>query len=77
MQETIGDPSDGGANGWQLYHTLELAYWLQQLKGVSSALDLPADHPRPAVSFRGGNVYRQLSLRCRARGRSVAQLFLQ
>ena len=22
MQETIGDPSDGGANGWQLYHTL-------------------------------------------------------
>ena len=39
----------------------QLAYWLQQLKGVSSALDLPADHPRPAVSFRGGNVYRQLS----------------
>jgi acyl-CoA synthetase (AMP-forming)/AMP-acid ligase II/NAD(P)-dependent dehydrogenase (short-subunit alcohol dehydrogenase family) len=32
----------------------ELAYWKQQLAGPPANLDLPADHPRPAVqSFRG------------------------
>lgn len=38
----------------------QLSYWLGQLRGVPSALDLPADHPRPTVSFRGGMTYDRL-----------------
>jgi amino acid adenylation domain-containing protein len=33
----------------------ELAYWRRQLAGIPEALELPFDHPRPAIeSFRGG-----------------------
>jgi amino acid adenylation domain-containing protein len=33
----------------------QLAYWVRQLGGAETVLDLPLDHPRPAVqSFRGG-----------------------
>ncbi|HLF29285.1 MAG TPA: amino acid adenylation domain-containing protein, partial [Anaerolineae bacterium] len=42
--------------GWLRGEFLEaqLAYWKQQLAGASGVLDLPSDHPRPAVqSFRG------------------------
>ncbi len=45
---------------WQRKHlqgaTLEkqLSYWKQRLEGAPASLDLPTDHPRPAVqSFRG------------------------
>ncbi|MDQ1592735.1 MAG: hypothetical protein QOG71_3362 [Pyrinomonadaceae bacterium] len=32
----------------------QLAYWTRQLAGMPAALELPADHPRPAVqSYRG------------------------
>jgi amino acid adenylation domain-containing protein len=35
----------------------ELGYWRRQLAGVSETLQLPYDHPRPALeSFRGGAV---------------------
>src|SRR4029077_15663393 len=38
-----------------------LAYWRECLAGLPTALDLPTDHPRPAVqSFRGGYVVRRL-----------------
>jgi len=33
----------------------QLSYWQEQLKGVPALLELPIDHPRPAVqSFQGG-----------------------
>ncbi len=35
----------------------ELDYWRQRLAGIPESLELPRDHPRPAVeSFRGGMV---------------------
>ncbi len=35
----------------------QLGYWRRQLAGAEPVLELPADHPRPAVqSFRGGRV---------------------
>src|SRR5260370_38651638 len=35
----------------------QLAYWVDHLSGVPSALDLPSDRPRPAVrSHAGGRV---------------------
>src|SRR6185295_946632 len=34
----------------------ELDFWRQQLAGIPETLELPVDHPRPAVeSFRGGS----------------------
>jgi amino acid adenylation domain-containing protein len=44
---------------WLAGETLEtqLAYWRRQLGGELRPLDLPTDHPRPAVqSFRGGSI---------------------
>ncbi|MBI3416669.1 MAG: amino acid adenylation domain-containing protein, partial [Verrucomicrobia bacterium] len=36
---------------------LQLTYWKQQLEGIPTLLELPADRPRPAVqSFRGAHV---------------------
>ena len=35
-----------------------LTYWKQQLAGASDALELPADHPRPAIATLGGSTYR-------------------
>ncbi|MGB7923854.1 MAG: amino acid adenylation domain-containing protein, partial [Pyrinomonadaceae bacterium] len=33
----------------------ELGYWRKQLEGAPSVIELPTDHPRPAIqSFRGG-----------------------
>jgi amino acid adenylation domain-containing protein len=33
----------------------QLAYWKQQLAGAAAVLDLPTDHPRPAIqTFHGG-----------------------
>jgi amino acid adenylation domain-containing protein len=45
--------------GWLQGEVLErqLAYWRGQLAGAPEALDLPTDHPRPAMqSFRGGRL---------------------
>ncbi len=40
----------------------QLAYWKQQLDGVPPVLELPGDHPRPAIqSFRGAKRYFTLS----------------
>jgi amino acid adenylation domain-containing protein len=40
----------------------ELGYWRQQLGDSQEVLELPTDHPRPAVrSYRGGSERRQLS----------------
>ena len=37
-------------------HDRQLAYWRTQLDGMPALLDLPTDHPRPAVqSYRGGH----------------------
>jgi amino acid adenylation domain-containing protein len=34
----------------------QIAYWKQQLAGASAVIDLPTDHPRPAVqTFRGAH----------------------
>ncbi len=35
-----------------------LAYWKEQLEGASFVLELPADHPRPAVQSLRGGVHR-------------------
>ncbi|HKV08204.1 MAG TPA: amino acid adenylation domain-containing protein, partial [Thermoanaerobaculia bacterium] len=41
----------------------QLAYWRERLAGAPTVLDVPADHPRPAVqSFRGGARYSRLPL---------------
>ncbi|HKR11861.1 MAG TPA: amino acid adenylation domain-containing protein [Pyrinomonadaceae bacterium] len=40
----------------------ELGYWKEQLSGAPALLELPTDHPRPAVqTFRGANVTFRLS----------------
>jgi amino acid adenylation domain-containing protein len=42
--------------GWLTGEALDrqIAYWRRQLAGAPAAIDLPADHPRPAVqSFKG------------------------
>ncbi|HEX4945593.1 MAG TPA: amino acid adenylation domain-containing protein, partial [Blastocatellia bacterium] len=42
----------------------QLAYWKTQLAGVPSLLELPTDHPRPAVqSFRGAQLMQYLPTR--------------
>ena len=38
----------------------QLAYWKQQLDGAPALLELPADHPRPAVQSHAGAVERVL-----------------
>src|SRR5438552_1252122 len=40
----------------------QLTFWVEQLKGAPSLLELPCDYPRPETSsFRGGMEYRRLS----------------
>ncbi|HET7231440.1 MAG TPA: amino acid adenylation domain-containing protein, partial [Longimicrobium sp.] len=40
----------------------QLAYWREQLSGAPALLELPADHPRPAVqTYRGATVSVELS----------------
>ncbi|MFN6569386.1 amino acid adenylation domain-containing protein, partial [Dendronalium sp. ChiSLP03b] len=40
----------------------QFAYWQKQLAGAPAVLELPTDHPRPAVqTFRGGNYSFQIS----------------
>jgi amino acid adenylation domain-containing protein len=40
----------------------QLAFWVEQLKGAPSVLELPCNYPRPETSsFRGGMEYRRLS----------------
>ncbi|HEX5751790.1 MAG TPA: amino acid adenylation domain-containing protein, partial [Archangium sp.] len=49
--------------GWLQGEALEaqLSYWRQQLAGIPAALELPTDHPRPAVpGARGARLYRVL-----------------
>jgi len=49
---------------WQRRHLpgavveTELAWWLGQLAGIPPALEMPVDHPRPAVSSLRGAVHR-------------------
>ena len=53
----------GDVVAWQQQQKLEdqLAWWKQTLAGVPDVLELPADHPRPAVqSLRGGRHMRLL-----------------
>ncbi|HKH46811.1 MAG TPA: amino acid adenylation domain-containing protein, partial [Thermoanaerobaculia bacterium] len=52
----------------------ELAFWQRQLRGVPPVLDLPTDHPRPAVqSFRGALVPCALPAGLLERLRGLAQ----
>ncbi len=46
--------------GWLAGETLggEIAYWREALAGAPTVLDLPADHPRPAVQTARGAVER-------------------
>jgi amino acid adenylation domain-containing protein len=40
----------------------QLSYWKKQLKGIPAVLNLPTDHPRPAVqSYRGARQFVELS----------------
>ncbi|TBR57013.1 hypothetical protein B4U84_26650, partial [Westiellopsis prolifica IICB1] len=40
----------------------QISYWLQQLKNAPKVLELPTDHPRPAIqTFRGANYSFELS----------------
>ncbi|WP_432156317.1 amino acid adenylation domain-containing protein [Streptomyces sp. bgisy153] len=52
QQDVLGDESDAGSP-----LSRQLAYWRQQLSGAPELLELPLDHPRPAVAaHRGGLV---------------------
>ncbi len=58
----------------------QLAFWRRQLAGVPPVMDLPFDHPRPAVeTFRGGvagfTVPPALADRLRALGRELGATF--
>ncbi len=53
----------GDVVAWQQQRTLDepLAWWKETLAGIPDVLELPADHPRPAVqSLRGGRHMRLL-----------------
>jgi amino acid adenylation domain-containing protein len=58
----------------------DLAFWKNQLNGVSAGLELPADRPRPAVqTFRGaqktfaieGDLFASLKEFCRGQGKTL------
>lgn len=69
---------------WLRGETLEkqLSYWKDQLSGVLPVMELPADHPRPAIqSFRGARQWisfsKDLSVRIKSLGqREGATLFI-
>ncbi len=63
----------------------QMAYWRERLAGAPEALDLPLDHPRPAVqSLRGGRVsatlpedlVRELRVLARRQGTTPFMVFL-
>src|SRR5215471_16302029 len=60
----------------------QLAYWKEELRGATQALELPTDHPRPSVkTYRGGsqplNLPAELTLSLKELGRSYgATLFM-
>ncbi|HEX8906347.1 MAG TPA: amino acid adenylation domain-containing protein, partial [Longimicrobiaceae bacterium] len=52
----------------------ELAYWREQLAGAPALLELPTDHPRPAVqTHRGAQVHARLSAELLERLRAVGR----
>ncbi|HEV7516287.1 MAG TPA: condensation domain-containing protein, partial [Thermoanaerobaculia bacterium] len=52
----------------------QLAYWRRQLAGISTALELPTDRPRPAVqTFRGTREFLHLSPELTAALQALAQ----
>ncbi|WP_338604197.1 amino acid adenylation domain-containing protein [Saccharopolyspora sp. SCSIO 74807] len=52
QRELLGDEQDDNSLAAR-----ELAFWIDELAGLPDELELPADHPRPAVpSHRGGAI---------------------
>ncbi|HEX2081440.1 MAG TPA: amino acid adenylation domain-containing protein, partial [Longimicrobium sp.] len=52
----------------------QLAYWRERLAGVPELLELPADHPRPAVqTYRGGRARLDLAPALAARLQALAR----
>jgi amino acid adenylation domain-containing protein len=51
----------------------ELAYWRERLAGAPALLELPADHPRPAVqTYRGARVTAEISAELQERLQALA-----
>ncbi|HYR08117.1 MAG TPA: amino acid adenylation domain-containing protein, partial [Longimicrobium sp.] len=52
----------------------QLAYWKERLAGAPALLELPTDHPRPALqTYRGSSIPVDLSAELRARLRALGQ----
>ncbi|MBD8507923.1 amino acid adenylation domain-containing protein, partial [Hoyosella sp. G463] len=52
QREVLGDESDPGSLASQ-----QIAYWRSELEGLPEVLELPTDHPRPAVQSMRGAVH--------------------